>query len=565
MSSSVHVFRKNSAPASAPTDLGQHWVNETSGEQWLSVGTASVADWILVEADTDTGITELTGDVTAGPGSGSQAATLATVNADVGSFTNASVTVNAKGLVTAAASGAVPLYPNSPITGATKTKITYDANGLVTSGDDATTADITDSTDKRYVTDAELVVIGNTSGTNTGDQDLSGLVPYVGALADLDLGNTQKVTNCQDPVNPQDVVTKFYADSLVGGFVPYTGASADLDLGAHGLSSASVNTLGITLDTLSVGAFAGAWLFNSGIAANGLVRSNGTGSGGAFEIFDFTAGTYQSITADNSIFHFKNVSSGDYRDLAARTLKDPSILNSIDLSTRIGYAVDGSTENFDYSRIGHRLKWSDQSVLFHVYGDLTDQSLLIGNDGSFGLPVGDGTSNVYFRWNFNADGSGSVGGYQGFGGGSGSSWDGSGNFDIRITNARDAGGIKWYDGATRSFNDEYGVPAIGIGGTYLRYMMDPGGYPSVGYGLPRNLVRDFPTYASSLAMKWNDSQLLAINGTTVVFDWSAQITTAITGATFVSNLGTPITDTDTFDGYTLAQIVAGLRALKPFV
>lgn len=55
------------------------------------------------------GITQLTGDVTAGPGSGSQAATLATVNADVGSFTNASVTVNGKGLVTAASSGAAPM------------------------------------------------------------------------------------------------------------------------------------------------------------------------------------------------------------------------------------------------------------------------------------------------------------------------------------------------------------------------------------------------------------------------------------------------------------------------
>lgn len=51
------------------------------------------------------GITELTGDVTAGPGSGSQAATLATVNADVGTFGDATnvaqITVNAKGLITA--------------------------------------------------------------------------------------------------------------------------------------------------------------------------------------------------------------------------------------------------------------------------------------------------------------------------------------------------------------------------------------------------------------------------------------------------------------------------------
>lgn len=64
---------------------------------------------------------------------------------------------------------------NSPIVGATKTKITYDAKGLVTAGADATTADIADSSNKRYVTDANLTVIGNTSGTNTGDQPLASL------------------------------------------------------------------------------------------------------------------------------------------------------------------------------------------------------------------------------------------------------------------------------------------------------------------------------------------------------------------------------------------------------
>jgi hypothetical protein len=64
---------------------------------------------------------------------------------------------------------------NSAITGATKTKITFDAKGLVTSGADATTADIADSTDKRYVTDSQLTVIGNTSGTNTGDNAVNSL------------------------------------------------------------------------------------------------------------------------------------------------------------------------------------------------------------------------------------------------------------------------------------------------------------------------------------------------------------------------------------------------------
>ena len=69
--------------------------------------------------------------------------------------------------------GFTPVVANSAITGATKTKITYDAKGLVTAGADATTADIADSTNKRYVTDAQSTVIGNTSGTNSGNQTLA--------------------------------------------------------------------------------------------------------------------------------------------------------------------------------------------------------------------------------------------------------------------------------------------------------------------------------------------------------------------------------------------------------
>lgn len=85
---------------------------------------------------------------------------------------------------------------NAAITGATKTKITYDTKGLVTAGTDATTVDIADSTDKRYVTDAQLVVLGNTSGTNTGDQSASG-VPNTPS------GNIS-ATNVQAAINELD-------------------------------------------------------------------------------------------------------------------------------------------------------------------------------------------------------------------------------------------------------------------------------------------------------------------------------------------------------------------------
>lgn len=53
---------------------------------------------------------------------------------------------------------------NTAITGATKTKITYDSKGLVTAGSDATTADIAESTNKLYVSDGDkgdITVSGN--------------------------------------------------------------------------------------------------------------------------------------------------------------------------------------------------------------------------------------------------------------------------------------------------------------------------------------------------------------------------------------------------------------------
>lgn len=63
-----------------------------------------------------------------GSGNVTAAGTLATVNSNVGSFTNASITVNGKGLVTAASSGAAPEVPLTFSTGLTRTSNTVTDN-----------------------------------------------------------------------------------------------------------------------------------------------------------------------------------------------------------------------------------------------------------------------------------------------------------------------------------------------------------------------------------------------------------------------------------------------------
>ncbi len=106
---------------------------------------------------------------------------------------------------------------NTAITGATKTKVTYDQKGLVTAGADATTADIADSTNKRYVTDAQLVVVGNTSGTNTGDNATNS--QYSGLAASKeDVSNKSTSVTTDQASNTKYPSVKAVYDWAVGLF-----------------------------------------------------------------------------------------------------------------------------------------------------------------------------------------------------------------------------------------------------------------------------------------------------------------------------------------------------------
>lgn len=170
----------NSTISSPATGLLVYNSNTVSGANGVTPGFYyfNSTAWVRLIIPSDN-VTNVTGTIAiANGGTGATTASAARTNLGLGIGTDV-------------------LAPNTLITGSTKTKITYDQKGLVTAGADATTADIAPSTNRNYVTDAQLGVLSNTSGINSGDQTitLSGDVTGSGTGALTTTIGAGKVTN----------------------------------------------------------------------------------------------------------------------------------------------------------------------------------------------------------------------------------------------------------------------------------------------------------------------------------------------------------------------------------
>lgn len=224
---------------------------------------------------------------------------------------------------------------NVAITGATKTKITYDAKGLVTSGADATTADIADSSNKRYVTDAQLTVIGNTSWTNTGDQ--TSIVGITGTKAQFNTAVSDWDIVYTDAIG--STVQAYDSDLTTwAGITPWTGVWTALAINVG--SAWALVTNGGALGTPS------SWTLTNatGLPIAGLTASTSTALWvGGIELWHATDTTIARVSAWVISVEWVTVPTISSTSTITNKRNQPRIVSATSYTTDTGTSLDVST------------------------------------------------------------------------------------------------------------------------------------------------------------------------------------------------------------------------------
>lgn len=219
-------------------------------------------------------ITALTGDVTAS-GPGSSVATLATVNVSPGTYTYATLAVNAKGLVTSASNGAAPENPLTFLYPLSRSTNTISFIGL------STTSPWTGSGVAYRVSDNQI----STAATST----LSGTGPISVSNSPAILGLSGAVISCSSCLTSAVTsVTASYPILSSGGNTPNIstafGTTSTWGLGNNGL--VMTGSTGIPFVTATSSAIALSITGSAGSVANAVTFNNGGAGGGSGSTFN---------------------------------------------------------------------------------------------------------------------------------------------------------------------------------------------------------------------------------------------------------------------------------------